>query len=780
MTWHHAYNGIPTVPRSTGHFFGEHTPSGHDQLSPDTLSGEIEVSIKAASRTVPGQRTVDGRVVVASRSGDPEGARSWEDVTIPVTTLKGVLSSAYEAVTASRMRVFADHDRVLTHRRTTQESTTLYPVFLVRGGGAADSETGLRARVMLGMNDVPGRRGWNRPTHVCAAVLPNSPASATALYDSTGTWMYSGSTKGKKCRYAEGVTSRDVENRLADLRRATPHLAKISFTVQTEAFYKTQRAVVEAVGTERFCGTKDRKIDQNGPYEGYIVRLTPQGSDPLIDTKLNEFVFFNKKKNHISLPVSEDILDRLVEVIHSYLENIRQLMDREKAGTPRNTNTRKSTDSKTWLIHEIDNGKINKHGQILGASDPKVHTGKDSAVMADRVQIKQFLLKLASKGPGIPLFASVSNKGNITGLTPSQVGRRVAPGSVSPAALAEKTGVSPARTYDEASAGDRMWGFVTDKKQPGTDQAAAVRGRITIRPVTPEPLPPGRTWLRLPEEGYSGWFVPTLASPKPSTGVPYLRGKQGEPLPEATTRAGTYQFGQSLIRKVYPTHRGLLGRDDDLPNSTPLHADVGPHDTVVGSYLLPGATFSTSIRFEGITREELAVLLWLLTPERLVPAGASLNDQSMRRGYHRLGFGKPLGLGSVEIRATDVRMNTGEEFAQLYTELSGCLGSMPIDTATTPFARLADALDTLPDGFESTLPVRSFVRAAYGWDDAAPVQYPDADKPADKKTGVSATTNWFKNREENRVKQSIPDNKHALAHTYDLPGLLAPDSAPKG
>ncbi|WP_103064260.1 hypothetical protein [Actinomyces qiguomingii] len=779
MNWHHAYNGIPAV-RDTGgkggrKLAGDHAPSGQDRLAPNTLSGELALTITVVTPTVPGQRTDDRRVVVASRSRQPEGARTWEDATIPVTTLKGVLSSAYEAVTASRMRVFTDHDHVLTHRRTTQEAATLYPVLLVRDGGSnSDPETGLSARIMLGKNNPrKGEGRWHRPDYVCAAVLPNNLSSRTALYDSAGKWMYSGSTKSKKRRRAHGVSDTDAEKRLRQLRNATPHLKRISFSVEVEKFYKTSRAVVASVDNKRFCGTVSKPAKKDTTtYTGVVVRLTPPNSDPLIDTKYNEFVFFDTKKNRTRRPVNTDLLDRLVEVIHSYLDNIRQLMDREKAGVPRNTNTRKSTDSKTWLVHEIANGKIDDNGHILGASDPKVDEGGVSAVMADRAQIKQFLLKLASKGPGIPLFASVSNNGNITGLTPSQVGRRTAPESLAPVKLAEKSGVAPARTFSQASAGDRMWGFVADEKQDGASQAAAVRGRITIRPITP--VQPGHdSWLQLPAPDDKPWHLPTLASPKPATGAPYLRDKSGRALPEETTRAGMYQPKQTLIRKVYPTHRRLLGREG-LPNSTLLEGDIGPHDTVVGSFLVPGAKFTTTLAFDGLTPQELAVLVWLLIPERLVPPDASPDDASMRRGYHRLGFGKPLGLGAVEIRATDVYVQTGEEVASMYARLTGCLGCLPTDTAPTPSDRLSRALDPLPADFERSLPVRAFVRAAYGWDDNAEVQYPAADEPAHKKTGVSATTGWFKNREENRVKHSINPKEYRLNGKYNLPGLAFP------
>lgn len=111
---HHAYNGIPTPVRAihtggddgagawqTGNrhraksalmlpdkgsaFYRDGAPAGHDRLAENLLSGEIDVTLTIASPTVPGATDREGRLVVASRTGDPDGARSWMDADILVT-----------------------------------------------------------------------------------------------------------------------------------------------------------------------------------------------------------------------------------------------------------------------------------------------------------------------------------------------------------------------------------------------------------------------------------------------------------------------------------------------------------------------------------------------------------------------------------------------------------------------------------------------------------------------------------------------------------------------
>lgn len=264
-----------------------------------------------------------------------------------------------------------------------------------------------------------------------------------------------------------------------------------------------------------------------------------------------------------------------------------------------------------------------------------------------------------------------------------------------------------------------------------------------------------------------------MASPKPSTGFPYLRKADGGPLSEETTRDETYRSGQLLIRKVYPSHRLRIGQQlDSVPGVETLTGAPGSSQTVIGSYLAPGATFTTTINFEGLTAEELAVLVWLLTPERLVPRSEKPTDgDNPSIGFHRLGFGKPLGLGMVEIRATNVVVHDGHKLAGMYRDLTGCLGLerlQEIEASSTE--RLTSLLNALPEGFESWLAVRAFVRSSYGWSDGKPVQYPNADHTTGEDK-ISPITTWFKNREENRVKHKLDQQKNPLDSSYDLPDL---------
>lgn len=119
-TFHHAYNGIPTR-RSDDPFLRDGEPAPLDHLARDTYSGTLKLTIETKTPLITAWRDPDGRLVVPSASGKKEGALSDDDddAIIPATSLKGVLSAAYEAVTQSRFRVFDNDERQAQFRYTT-------------------------------------------------------------------------------------------------------------------------------------------------------------------------------------------------------------------------------------------------------------------------------------------------------------------------------------------------------------------------------------------------------------------------------------------------------------------------------------------------------------------------------------------------------------------------------------------------------------------------------------------------------------------------------------
>lgn len=791
---HQAYSGIPTPirnglkkktdalrPPEGESFYEDALPAGHDRLVPELVSGEIDVRITAATATVPGMQTDSGALAVSSRSGNPKGAQNWNDADIPVTTLKGVLASAYEAVTMSRFRIFGDHSHQITNRRSASEALTLYPVFLSYQEGK-----GYRVRVMLGDNDVPKKEEWKSVALpiVCEAFIPDSVKAGVAFYDDKGSELVFWGGKKKSCGDEEAA-----RRRVERARELAPHMARIKVKLVKEGFFGNDRFIVKSIATQggsqetlfdtkkgqshRKGGGKDKSSDSYGSYEGVVVRTTPDdASEPLIDTKVNEFFFFDRffdnpeKAQYIDVPDAEGgnpVIDSLAEVLNSYIVECRALKKREEGsqGVQSGTGTRTSKDPNNRLVSDI-----------LAARGDNVTRG----------EIKDYLREKAAEpnSMGIPLFAEISsskkkNSPRVVSLTPTQVGRRAV--GVPPHELAEQAGMLPSESLDECSPAERLWGFAHDDELGGREEdgqrrtSPGYRGHVTICPVVPVS---GCDGLKRSGKG-DQWVLNPLATPKPSSGAPYLRGLKGQTVDEASTRGEMFKKNMSLIRKAYPTHRGELS-NKGLPSRAAVADDgePGTQNTRLVSYLKPGAAFTTTIMFDNVTRQELAVLLWLLTPERLVPDGERSKFVSRSEhvvGYHRLGHGKPYGLGSVEIRATDVRFAENSDVATAYRSLSGCLGIFDgfHNGSLADLEVLKSFLEHLPKGFKDSLPVRAFQRASFGFVDKGgkpeDVTYPKSEGSGD----LSPIIGWFSKRETSRVtrNQDINDPRYYIEPLAD-------------
>lgn len=733
MAWHNAYNGIPTVRTqkkrllqstyegncSSDAYFDDHSPNSLDHIDCEIYSGKIDLSIIIKSPTVTGHRDKYGRIVVPSFIGEPEGAQNSADAIIPATALKGMLASAYEAVSESRLRVFSDHSHPLTYRRQLAEATKLVPVFLRRTPGRSGAtEPSWRAELMFGHNGTSTGEPPAGLDYICAAYLPDSP-DADISFHSSGP---------------------ELEELLSDLRKKMPHMEEVSFQAAKSQFFKQERVVVQEISKKRDKGSnirigvvrsrrKDGKTEKvverkaeivtgSTVQVGYVVRTTPplaaNDSDnsrtALVDTKRSEFIFYNAGKRRTVVDVDKELVDALIEVLYSSAMNYEQSANEEEAPLP---------NMLTWQLMKY-----------IGDSPNRSLT---------RHAVYQFLIEQAStsqserNNPGVPLFATARKSHDswiITSLSATTAGRSMMTGTLSPKDLAELGGgttsqdwgkaaphfpmsVYPPQRLEEASPADRLWGFVPQQKDETS--FSGLRGRIVLscaRPAAPEPRS-SILAIKPAKKGFGpndqpGWIPPILASPKPSTAQPYLRDGEGHSLTKTLTRGSCYKRGQTLIRKTYPTHRFLTDRGTVSPHLLQDSAERPSLDSTevkVGSYLKPKARFIASLRFEGLNREELAVLLWLLDPKNLVPA-----PDSKKKGYLHIGLGKPYGLGAIEVTGTPVQVETGEQIAKRYRTLD-----WTNDYTALNAAEVRSSLPRQFTGADRSLAVRSFVRSCYGW-----------------------------------------------------------------
>lgn len=183
------------------------------------------------------------------------------------------------------------------------------------------------------------------------------------------------------------------------------------------------------------------------------------------------------------------------------------------------------------------------------------------------------------------------------------------------------------REYDRLCPACRVFGWVKDKAESEDDRetltAYASRVRFSYGEYT---------------EGSAKVLDATtlavLSSPKPTTSAFYLLKNDK---PNATVDYDTY--GARLRgRKLYHHHgKQLSGQEYKRPLNT-----KDKHNRTIEDALGAGAVFTFKVDFENLTLKELGALLYTL----------ELEDGL----FHRIGYGKPLGFGSIQVAVESLQV----------------------------------------------------------------------------------------------------------------------------
>ena len=363
----------------------------------------------------------------------------------------------------------------------------------------------------------------------------------------------------------------------------------------------------------------------------------------------------------------------------------------------------------------------------------------------------------------------------------------------SPWDLAKDQWALPLSKAKEASAADRLFGYVIQKNNErgnpeetdskSAPSGTALRGRLTFGPVKilgPRPNPQEPAGSAIKRLG-GPHPLPPLLEPKPSSARRFITDEEGKtpfdagapPSGSASTpgsaaasgstsakanapnssrqaiaRSECFSRGQFLGIAAYPVHRCRLGRNElpsaggqVLANGKETEENVKV-SLLVTSFIQAGSVLRCRIRFTDLAQEELAALLWVLTPENLVPQsernkhahaeseGNTTQPSATKPpiGYLRMGLGKPFGLGAIEARATSMTVHKGGDLAERYESLDGCLGHMPTgpEISSPSIADFSSALDDYK--LDEQPWVQAMQRAAYGYDDGVEVRYMSLDE----------------------------------------------------
>jgi CRISPR-associated protein (TIGR03986 family) len=126
--FHNPYNFVPALPRNTERVqnseLGDRAPSGHDSYQDDLWSGKISVTLTTVTPLlIPDAANAEGKEhktypMRLGLDGKPY---------LPPTSIKGMLRTAYEAVTNSRLSVFEKHEDRLFYRMNAGDGLSLVP-----------------------------------------------------------------------------------------------------------------------------------------------------------------------------------------------------------------------------------------------------------------------------------------------------------------------------------------------------------------------------------------------------------------------------------------------------------------------------------------------------------------------------------------------------------------------------------------------------------------------------------------------------------------------------
>jgi CRISPR-associated protein (TIGR03986 family) len=125
--FHNPYNFVPAPPRQTDHpDLGDHAPIGQHVLHPDRYTGVIHVKLTVQTPLLLPD-AANAQDCPNDHKSFPVRVDAEGKPYLPPTSIKGMLRSAYEAVTNSRLAVFVGHEDRLGRRMGSDEGLGLVP-----------------------------------------------------------------------------------------------------------------------------------------------------------------------------------------------------------------------------------------------------------------------------------------------------------------------------------------------------------------------------------------------------------------------------------------------------------------------------------------------------------------------------------------------------------------------------------------------------------------------------------------------------------------------------
>ena len=672
-TFHSSVNRIPRLPNeartcdptNSDEIYQQGVTTSLDRLHPERLSGYFDLKLTAHSPLILGEQTKEeGIHYIQVQKVDGS-------TFISPTMIKGILSTSFERITSSRFRVFdtKTHNTRLTYRTQPNQAISLVPVRCTHAPHIDDTDGQYTFERLDG-----GGHNDNKPAFI---PIQNSPALSDTKKDGRnkieiGTFEYNQDN------------GRRITERFENHERVKFKAYRIKTRWIVSEISKSDDSSPLPLGTYKKKSHDDQQSKEPQTFFGYLYLTTPR--EMLHKNKTNFGGKWGKKKwsERIFIEREQDSsqtyanpTNRVVcspSVAEAYIATLRSYS---------------SIQDETDARNKHNGGELTRHNVYSSGE-----------VDSDRLT------------EGTLAYALMDTSDTILELIPISVGRHAY--SHAPNTLAEADGVNPARTLTEASAADRLFGFVGNDNESGT----SLRGRIQIGPVSTSDCS-----TAVPPDGQAYVTLPPLLSPKPSSGRRFLVPKKDflKPPSKNTRRDRLYDPKESSLGEAtYPTHRSSIGQSlgSIIEKFSTSGGDLKTNESLqlhVRSWIEKGSVLTCRVHFENLSSKELSFLVWPLIPENLSPDGRDV-------GFHKVGIGKPLGLGLVEARIVknSLYLEKTQDITSGYKEINSVLGTHYEEVGVSTLLQNSEIGDL------SKLPwVRAFQRAAYGFEDTAdvPVRY---------------------------------------------------------
>ena len=657
----------PNLPETVTTFLSDRLPTPLDHLGIDTYSGSLRLTVEVMTALIFGnQNKSKGKPAEISVPIDPTTGHPF----ISPTMIKGMISNAYERLTASRFRVFGEHNTTLTYRADPAAALGLVPVRL-----SDDYDHGTHRGTLL-----------YGPEHTLYAKL---------LTHETG-------DDGENKKPHPLLKNSSAWNKLQHGERIDFMAKKIK-----DSYIVTQ---IKARGDNTYLQLNvpdwvDTSNSDESAYTGWFYSTTPdhllKAGKSIFDSKLSERIFFYDHRSNKEIEIDPTVAETYDQIICSY-----------------------SYDS----------------------TDPTSKTPtKPNRFVIDRAGNKDIP---PINHSGLLAYARLQGK-KVVELIPTQVGRRNY--SRSPRSLAQEQGALPVSNAIEASPADHIFGFIpTDPQAPDNQpnkQLSTLKGRITISAVDTSSAPRNDKRLDLRP----------LLTPKTSSARRFLTDVSGHTI-SGRPRPGYYSEGDYLGAASYGFRRGdagikkkgdgrldyatLASYEKEQSEENPRRQEKTNQEiySTAISWIPRSSTFHCTIHFEGLQKEELWTLLWILDSKLLgqyaqesqhQPESDQGESSAPMEGYLRMGMGKPLGLGVVRTSFSAlsyVKTADDDAFALVddYEDLEGCLGA-PDPEKDTLNEEWRNEFFAEAEGFyrllSSTPWCKAFLRSCLGYPGKTEVRY---------------------------------------------------------